>query len=170
MERKKNTPYLIESLSIVRSEHPEIKEKLVLIGNASYGFDEVKYSIEEFDLGREVLMPGWVDEEDLPYIFKGASAFIFPTRHEGFGIPVIEALASGVPTAASNLPVIHEIAGDSVLYFDYQSKREIADAMIKIISDEKLRVDLVAKGLQQAQQFSWLECARMTLEVLENKL
>lgn len=170
LERKKNTPYLIESLSIVRSEHPEIKEKLVLIGNASYGFDEVKYSIEEFDLGREVLMPGWVDEEDLPYIFNGASAFIFPTRHEGFGIPVIEALASGVPTAASNLPVIHEIAGDSVLYFDYQSKREIADAMIKIISDEKLRVDLVAKGLQQAQQFSWLECARMTLEVLENKL
>ena len=83
LERKKNTSYLIEALSILRSDFPEIKEKLVLIGNASYGYDEVKYAIEEFDLGHEVFMPGWVEESDLPNIFKGASAFVFPTRHEG---------------------------------------------------------------------------------------
>lgn len=169
LERKKNTPYLIEALSIVRSEYPEIKEKLVLIGNASYGYDEVKYSIEEFDLGREVIMPGWVEEADLPYIFKSASAFIFPTRHEGFGIPVLQALASGLPTAASDLSVIHEIAGDSVLYFDYNSKKAIAEAMTKIVTDQQLRAELIKKGLEQAKKFSWLECAKQTLLVLENK-
>lgn len=169
LERKKNTPYLIEALSIVRSEYPEIKEKLVLIGNASYGYDEVKYSIEEFDLGREVIMPGWVEEADLPYIFKSASAFIFPTRHEGFGIPVLQALASGLPTAASDLPVIHEIANNSVLYFDYNSKKAIAEAMAKIVTDQQLRAELIKKGLEQAKKFSWLECAKQTLLVLENK-
>jgi len=169
LERKKNTPYLIEALSIVRSEYPEIKEKLVLIGNASYGYDEVKYSIEEFDLGREVIMPGWVEEADLPYIFKSASAFIFPTRHEGFGIPVLQALASGIPTAASDLPVIHEIAGDSVLYFNYNSKKAIAEAMAKIVTNQQLRAELIKKGLEQAKKFSWLECAKQTLSVLENK-
>lgn len=169
LERKKNTPYLIEALSILRGENPEIKEKLVLIGNASFGFDEVKYSIEEFDLEREVIMPGWVEESDLPYIFNGASAFIFPTRHEGFGIPVLEALACGIPTAASDLPVIHEIADESVLYFDYHDKRAIADAMLKIISDKNLRSELHKKGLKQAEKFSWRECAKKTLEVLEDK-
>jgi glycosyltransferase involved in cell wall biosynthesis len=169
LERKKNTPYLIEALSIIRSEYPAIKEKLVLIGNASYGYDEVKYSIEEFDLGRDVIMPGWVEEADLPYIFKSASAFIFPTRHEGFGIPVLQALACGIPTAASDLPVIHEIAGDSVLYFDYNDKKAIAEAMAKITTDSNLRKELAKKGLEQAKKFSWLECAKQTLEVLENK-
>lgn len=169
LERKKNTPYLIEALSILRSENPEIKEKLVLIGNASFGFDEVKYSIEEFDLERDVFMPGWVEENDLPYIFNGASAFIFPTRHEGFGIPILESLACGIPTAASDLPVIHEIADNAVLYFNYNDKREISKAMFKIISDQRLRSDLKEKGLKQAENFSWLECAKKTLEVLESK-
>ena len=169
LERKKNTPYLIEALSIIRSEYPNIKEKLVLIGNASYGFDEVKYSIEEFNLGREVVMPGWVEEVDLPYIFKGASAFIFPTRHEGFGIPVIQALACGLPTAASDLPVIHEIADDAVLYFDYNDKKAIAEAMVEVVVNKKLRTELIEKGLKQAKKFSWLDCAKQTLEVLENK-
>jgi glycosyltransferase involved in cell wall biosynthesis len=169
LERKKNTPYLIEALSILRSEYPNVQEKLVLIGNASYGYDEVKYSIEEFDLGRDVIMPGWIEENDLPYIFKGASAFIFPTRHEGFGIPVLQALACGIPTAASDLPVLHEIAGDSVLYFDYNDKKAIAEAMNRIVVDHKLRTELIKKGLEQAKKFSWLECAKETLEVLENK-
>ncbi len=169
LEFKKNTPYLIEALAILRSEHPEIKERLLLIGNASFGFDEVKYTIEEFDLDREVLMPGWVDESDLPFIYAGASAFIFPTRHEGFGIPVIEALASGIPTAASDLPVIHEIAEDAVIYFDYHDKKAIASAMLEIVTNQTLRASLIEKGLVQAQNFSWLKCAKETLVVLENK-
>jgi glycosyltransferase involved in cell wall biosynthesis len=168
LEKKKNTPALIEALALVRENNPEIKEKLVLIGNASFGFDEVKYVIEEFDLNNEVYIPGWVDEADLPYIYNAASAFIFPTKHEGFGIPVLESLACGLPTIASDIPVLREIAGEAVLYFDQNDKRAIANAMVQIIKDEALRQDLRAKGLLQAQKFSWLKCATETLKEMEN--
>ena len=169
LERKKNTAYLIEALSILRSDHPEIKEKLVLIGNASYGYDEVKYAIEEFDLGRDVIMPGWVEEIDLPNIFKGASAFLFPTRHEGFGIPVLQSLACGIPTAVSDLPVLHEVAENSVLYFDQNHRHAISEAMAKIVLDKDLRQNLIIKGREQVKKFSWLSCAKETLEVMESR-
>jgi glycosyltransferase involved in cell wall biosynthesis len=168
LEKKKNTPALIEALSLVRENNPEIKEKLVLIGNASFGFDEVKYVIEEFNLNQEVYMPGWVSEDDLPYIYNAASAFVFPTKHEGFGIPILESLACGLPTIASDLPVLREIAGEAVLYFDQNDKHDIARAMVRIIKDENLRQTLVVKGLEQSHKFSWRQCAEKTLEEIEN--
>ena len=169
LEKKKNTSFLVEALSIVRSDYPQIKEKLVLIGNASYGYDEVKYAIEEFNLERDVIMPGWVEEADMPDIFKEASAFIFPTRQEGFGIPVLQSLACGVGTAVSDIPVLHEVAGDAVLYFDQNDKNAIAEAMAKLVLDSDLKKDLIAKGLEQAKKFSWFDCAKETLAVLENR-
>lgn len=167
LEKKKNTPALIDALALVRGNNPEIKEKLVLIGNASFGFDEVKYAIEEFNLNSEVIIPGWVEEADLPYIYNAASAFIFPSKHEGFGIPILESMACGLPTIASDLPVLKEIAGDAVLYFDQNNKRAIAAAMVRIISDGALRQELRAKGLIQTQNFSWRKCAAETLQVIE---
>lgn len=170
LERKKNTSFLIEALSILRSDYPEIKEKLVLIGNASYGYDEVKYAIEEFNLGHDVFMPGWVEENDLPNIFKEASAFVFPTRHEGFGIPILQALACGVATTVSDIPVLHEVAGDSVLYFDQNNKHAIAEAMAKIVLDKDLKQKFITLGREQVKKFSWLNCATETLAVIENRL
>lgn len=167
LEKKKNTPALVEALALVRGNNPEIKEKLVLIGNASFGFDEVKYAIEEFNLNSEVIIPGWVEEADLPYIYNAASAFIFPSKHEGFGIPILESMACGLPTIASDLPVLKEIAGDAVLYFDQNNKRAIAAAMVRIINDGALRQELRAKGLIQTQNFSWRKCAAETLQVIE---
>lgn len=169
LEKKKNTSFLVEALAIVRSDYPQIKEKLVLIGNASYGYDEVKYAIEEFNLGKDVIMPGWVEEADMPNIFKGASAFIFPTRHEGFGIPVLQSLACGVGAAVSDIPVLHEVAGEAVLYFDQNDKRAIADAMAKLVLDQDFKKTLVARGLEQTKKFSWLKCAKETLSVIEKR-
>lgn len=168
LEKKKNTPTLIEALSLVRENNPEIKEKLVLIGNASFGFDEVKYVIEEFDLNNDVLIPGWVAEEDLAYLYNAATAFVFPTKHEGFGIPILESLACGLPTIASNIPVLKEIAGDAVLYFNHNDKHDIARAMVRIVKDDALRQELRAKGIIQSQKFSWLKCASETLKEIEN--
>ena len=168
LEKKKNTPILIEALSILRDQHPEIEEKLVLIGNASFGFDEVKYVIEEFDLNNDVLIPGWVDEEDLPYIYNASSAFVFPTKHEGFGIPILESMACGIPTIASDLPVLREVAGEAILYFDQNDKYDIARAMHRIISDDNLRCRLRAEGLTKSRDFSWRKCAEETLRELEN--
>lgn len=168
LEKKKNTPSLIEALSIFKENYPEAREKLVLIGNASFGYDEVKYVIEEFNLENEVIMPGWVDEADLPYIFSAASAFIFPTRYEGFGIPVLQAMACGVPVALSDIEVLREVAHDAAIYFDRDDTFAMAEAIHTIMSDENLRTELIKKGLNRVKDFSFEKCAQETLSVLEN--
>ncbi len=168
LEKKKNTPSLIEALSIFKENYPDAEEKLVLIGNASFGYDEVKYVIEEFNLENEVIMPGWVDEADLPYIFSAAKAFIFPTRYEGFGIPVLQAMACGVPCAISDIEVLKEVAGDAALYFDRDDTFAMAEAIHLVAGDENIRQELVAKGLERVDNFSFEKCARETLAVLEN--
>ncbi len=166
LEKKKNTPALIEAMAILRENYPEIKEKLVLIGNASFGYDEVKFMIEEFDLERDILMPGWVEEDDMPAIFRSASAFVFPTKYEGFGIPVLQAMACGLPTALSDIKVLHEVAGDSALYFDSNNPCAMALAMKSLISEEALWLDLRKKGLERVKNFDFEKCARETLKVL----
>lgn len=170
LEKKKNTSFLVEALSIIRSDFPQIKEKLVLIGNAGYGYDEVKYAIEEYNLGRDVIIPGWIEEIDMPNIFRGASAFIFPTRHEGFGIPVLQSLACGISTAVSDIPVLHEVAGEAVLYFDQNNKHAIAESMAQLVLNVDLKKTLQARGLEQAKKFSWLSSAQETLLVIEKHL
>ena len=167
LEKKKNTAMLIEAFAIFKENNPRAKEKLVLIGNAGYGYDEIQYVIEEFNLNREVFMPGWADENDLACILNGARAFIFPSKYEGFGIPILQSLACGIPTAVSDLAVLHEIADDSVLYFNQNNKDSIVQVLENIISDEKLRVTLKAKGLERAKLFSWQKCALETLKEIE---
>lgn len=162
LEKKKNTPTLIEAFALFKEKNPGANHTLVLIGSASYGFDEVKYIIEEFNLNKEVIMPGWVEEYDLPYIYNGAVAFIFPTKHEGFGIPVIQSLACGLPTAVSDIPVLREVAGDSVLYFNPRARRDIRRAMESLIMDQELRGKLIKQGYLKAQEFSWRKCAEET--------
>ncbi|MDP2944017.1 MAG: glycosyltransferase family 1 protein [bacterium] len=168
LEKKKNISALVEAFASLKENHPEIKAKLVLIGDAGFGYDEIRYTIEEFNLNRKVVMPGWAAEEDMPYIMNAAAAFIFPSKHEGFGIPVLQALACGVPTAVSDLSVLREIAGDAVLYFNQNDKHLLAEAMEKILTDEDLRKTLVTRGLDRVKKFSWRKCAEETLALIEN--
>lgn len=167
LEKKKNIPMLLEAFALLRENNPEIKTKLVLIGHAGFGYDEIKYIIEEYDLNSEVLLLGWVAEADLPHLHHGSQAFVFPSRHEGFGIPVIQALACGVPTAVSDIPVLREVAGEAALYFNKESKNDIAEKLKDIISDDKLRADLVRRGYERASHFSWRKCAEETLEAIK---
>lgn len=168
LEKKKNTPALVEAFSLFCESRPDLKVKLLLVGDAGYGYDEVKYIIQEFNLNDRVYLSGWIKEEDLPYIFRAASAFVFPSKHEGFGIPILQALACGIPTIVSDIPVLREIAGDAVFYFNQNDKYSIAAAMTRIIEDTELRRELTAKGLARVKNFSWRKCAEETLKVLEN--
>ncbi len=163
IEKKKNIPVLIEALAMLKEDRPDIKEKMVLIGNASFGYDEVKYIIAEFNLDHDVIMPGWVDEEDMPFIFSGAKAFIFPSKHEGFGIPILQAMACGVPTAVSDIPVFREVAQDATLYFNHNSIQAIANTLARLSSDNDLLAELKTRGLERVKNFSWEKCARETL-------
>lgn len=168
LEKKKNIPALVEAFAVLRDNNKNIKHKLVLIGDASFGYDEAKYIIREFALDLEVIMPGWVEEEDLPYIYNGASVFIFPSKYEGFGIPLLQAMACQVPIAASCLPVLKEVAEGAALFFNPNDINSMEKALKDIIVDSKLRQRLIAKGKERINNFSWEKCARETLAEINN--
>jgi glycosyltransferase involved in cell wall biosynthesis len=166
IERKKNTPALIEAYAIMRDNNPDIKHKLVLIGDANYGYDEVKYMIEEFDLEDEIIFTGWVEENDMPYLYAGATAFIFPSFYEGFGIPLLQAMACNTPIAASNIASIPEVVDGAALLFNPESVKAMADAMKLIIVDENLRHNLQQVSQIQIKKFGWEISTRKILKEL----
>lgn len=168
IEKKKNAPFLVEAYAMAKELNSEIKENLVLIGNASYGYDEAKYLIQEYNLNKEVFMPGWVEEEDMPYFYSGATAFVFPSKYEGFGIPLLQAMGCGVPLVISNIPPFKEVAREAALYFNPCDIKDLSQSLIKIINDEPLRKDLIKKGAQRIKNFSWEKCAKDTLKVIES--
>ncbi len=166
IESKKNIPALIEAFAIMKENNPGMKEKLVLAGDAGYGYDETKYMIREFDLVRDVVMPGWVEEDDVPYLYSAASVFVLPSLYEGFGIPLLQAMACGVPIAASEVTSIPEVLGNAGLLFNPNYALSIAEALTKIVSDKKLQARLIEKGLERVKDFSWEKTAGKTLKVI----
>ncbi|MFH1413019.1 MAG: glycosyltransferase family 1 protein [bacterium] len=166
--KKKNTDKLIEAYAIMRQKHPEINHRLCLAGDASFGYDEIKYQVSEFGLSNRVIMPGWVEEGDMPYIFNAASAFIFPSNYEGFGIPLLQAMACGTPVTASNTSSIPEIAKNAALFFDQDDVYDMAKKIAEIIQNNKKRKELIKLGFERIKNFSWQKCAQDTLNLLNS--
>lgn len=168
LEKKRNLALLVEAFAIMRERNRHDDHKLVLVGDPGFGFDDIEYTINQFGLVDEIIRPGWIGEEDMPYIYSGAEAFIFPSSYEGFGIPLLEAMASGLPIAASCAASIPEVACDSALLFAPNDIPSMVRAMERIISDEGLRRKLRQEGRERIRNFSWEKCARETLEEIIN--
>ena len=167
IERKKNIPRLIEAFSEVVKKYPNIK--LVLTGTASFGYDEVKYLISEFGLEENVIKTGWIEENDLPYLYAGAELFIFPSLYEGFGIPLIEAMACGTPVCCSNASAITEIVDGAAHAFDALNQKDMSDKIIEILNNDELKKSLSDKGLERVKAFNWKLTATETLKVITKK-
>ncbi|MEI6596709.1 MAG: glycosyltransferase family 1 protein [bacterium] len=167
LEKKKNTAKLVQAYAIMKQKHKNIKHSLVLVGKAGLGFDEVKYVIEEFNLNEDVIITGWIPEADMPYIYNGAALFVFPSLYEGFGIPLLEAMASGVPIAAAITASIPEVVKKSALFFDPENNDEMAEKMAKILLDERLAGELINSGFERIKDFSLTKCAQETLALIE---
>lgn len=167
LEKKKNIAALVEAYALARQKY-NLRQKLYLVGDASFGYDEIKYLINEFSMEGEVMTTGWVEEEHLPFIYKGADAFIFPTKYEGFGIPLLQAMASGTPIAASRVAAIPEIVGDAALFFNPENIKEMARIMADVVHDKTMAKRLADNGLERVKQFSWDKCAKETLDIIEN--
>lgn len=114
-----------------------------------------------------VILTGYVPEEDLPALYSGAVALVFPSLYEGFGLPALEAMACGLPVIAANSSSLPEVVGEAGLLVDPLDVRAWARAMAQVLADPALRVALRQRGLRRARMFSWERCARETLEVLE---
>jgi glycosyltransferase involved in cell wall biosynthesis len=126
-------------------------------------FPDLKREIAELGVEETAIPIGWVAEEDKPALYSLASLFVYPSFYEGFGLPVLEAMACGTPVVASRAASLPEIVGEAGLLVDPQQVTQMAQAIICALSDETLRLEMRESGLAQAQRFSWRETAQQTL-------
>jgi glycosyltransferase involved in cell wall biosynthesis len=146
-------------------------KSLVIVGARNFWKSSpVVKEVKELGLKSYVRFTGYVPDEDLPAIYSGADLFVFPSIYEGFGLPVLEAMACGIPVVTSNTSSLPEVAGDAALLVDPYSVDEIAAAMRRVLCDPDVAAELCAKGLQRAKQFSWERTARETIAVYEKVL
>jgi alpha-1,3-rhamnosyl/mannosyltransferase len=118
--------------------------------------------------GDRVRLLGFVDEADLPALYRNAALFAFPSLYEGFGLPVLEAMACGVPVVCSNGSSLPEVAGDAALLVDPLDADGLAEAMARVLEDADLRREMVARGEEQAARFTWERAARQLVGVFED--
>ncbi len=144
--------------------------KLVMVGSAAWGFDDVKELMQEMIAAEILIHPGYLPTNELPALFSHAQALMLPSLIEGFGLPVLEAMACGCPVITSDIPCIREIAGDAAIKVDPLSIEEICQAITAIANDESLRASLGQLGLAQNKLFSWERCARETLAVYQETI
>jgi glycosyltransferase involved in cell wall biosynthesis len=162
----KNHVRLLEAFAALKRD-TGLPHKLVLVGSRWNGAELIEARVEELGLESEVVFPGFVPNETLPDLYAAADLFVFPSLFEGFGIPVLEAMACGTPVCASNVSSIPEVVGEAGLLFDPHEPSEIADAMRRLLTDPSLRAELVERGLAQAKRFTWDDAAAAVLEELE---
>lgn len=163
IEPRKNIESAIEAYKKLRKEKPALeKYKLVLAGNISprcYGIIKKK---------KEDILPiGYIDRADKSFVYNLASLFVYPSFFEGFGLPILEAMACGTPVIASNNSSIPEVAGNAAVLVDPNRPQEISEAMRNILCDKKLYEKLRERGLKQAKKFDWKKAAKETLNIFQ---
>ncbi|HWQ53167.1 MAG TPA: glycosyltransferase family 1 protein [Bryobacteraceae bacterium] len=160
----KNLDGLLRAFAAFRRKHREFR--LVLAGMRGFYTAELERLRDELNLAGAVEFTGWIPREDLYELYARAFAFIYPSRFEGFGMPVMEALASGIPTACSDIEPLRECAGEAALRFDPGDTRAIAGALERLVCDHALRDRLAAAGPVRAALYGWESSARAILNAL----
>ena len=168
LEAKKNVCNLIKAYKIFR-EKDDTNYKLVLAGRPGYKYEEIEEEINKVpsEIRQDIIELGYVGDEKAGELMRNASIFFFPSYFEGFGMPLVEAMACGVPVVASNTTSIPEILDGSGLISDPDNPKIFADNLYKLFQKKELREDFIKKGLRRSQQFSWEKCAKQTLDVIE---
>lgn len=159
---RKNLPRLLEAFAAARTT-ARLPHRLVIAGDR--GHDDVRAAVAERGLGDAVRIAGYVEEADLPRLYRAAGALAFPSLYEGFGLPVLEAMAAGCPVLTSSTSSLPEVAGDAAVLVDPASTDAIADGLVRILTDAALRERLVAAGRRRAAQFSWRPFAERHLAI-----
>ena len=139
--------------------------QLVFVGKHEERYNKpIKDLIKKYNLESSVTFTGYVDESDLPYIYSGASVYVQPSFYEGFGLPVLEAMACGVPVVASNTSSLPEVGGDAALYSDPSDVSKLSEQIKIVLEDDKLREKLIKKGFSQIKKFTWFTAASSLLD------
>jgi glycosyltransferase involved in cell wall biosynthesis len=165
LQPRKNQVGLIRAFEEVIARNPALTHNLVLVGKNNWHGTEVHETARRSPLAHRIRFTGYVEDEDLRLLYNACDAFVFPSFYEGFGIPILEAMACGCPVACSNATAIPEVADAAALLFDPRNASEMARAIEDLLLDPGLRCRMQRLGMQRAALFSWREAARRTLEV-----
>lgn len=165
LEKKKNVQNIVKAFAVLKEKY-KIPHKLVLVGSPGFGYHEIQKEIKGTLYKTDIVLMGYISQEEKESFFKYADAFVFPSLYEGFGMPILEAQLRQVPVVTSRIPNIMEVAGDGALFVDPKSVEQLTETIFSVISDDAVRADLVAKGIKNAQKYSWFRCAKETLEAL----
>lgn len=166
LEPRKNLPTLLQAYSTlsvgIRAKYP-----LLLVGATGWLMEKLDDQIGRLGIRENVIKAGYVPEKELPALYSGALMFVYPSLYEGFGLPPLEAMASGAPVIASDVSSIPEVVGDASIRIDPQDPDSLASAMTRLIEEPDLRRQLRNRGFERAALFSWPRCAEMTLEIYD---
>lgn len=165
LQPRKNIERLIDALNSIIHDS-KFMIQLVVVGKKGWMYDQILAKSKVLGIEDRVIFTDFVPDVDLPALLSGAQVYVNPSLWEGFGIPVIEAQACRAPAVVSNTSSLPEIVGDSGVIINPESIESIASGIKKVLADEKLRQNLIKKGLENAKTFSWEKCAHETLQAL----
>jgi glycosyltransferase involved in cell wall biosynthesis len=164
LQPRKNLTRLLEAFDQIKNTAGPLT--LVLAGQRGWEYHRFVERIRQMGLSGRVILPGYVPDEDLAALYSGALVYVFPSLHEGFGFPVLEAMACGAPVVCANTSSLPELVGDAALTVAPSDVYGLSEALLRLLNDRSLRQDLIKRGFERAAMFTWEACARHTLEVL----
>jgi len=170
VEPRKNLGTLLDAWRIVKSRRPDWAFKLLVAGGHGWNCEPAEAQARKRGVAADVIALDYVTHEDLPALYRAAEALAFPSFYEGFGLPLLEAMACGTPVIASTAPAMPEVVGDAGLMCDPHDPENIARAIMRIHDDRRLRDSLVARGFERIKLFSWRKTAEETLALYRKLL
>jgi len=165
LQPRKNHIWLIAAFAELVRGYPQLTHHLVLAGKDTWFSPKVREAARQSGVADRIQFAGYVSDEDLLHLYNACDLFVFPSFYEGFGLPVLEAMACGRAVACSSTSSIPEVADSAAIMFDPYSTREMVSAMADLLRDAELRARMERLGLQRASRFSWRAAAQQTLEV-----
>jgi glycosyltransferase involved in cell wall biosynthesis len=158
----KNLPLLIEAIAEARQKAP-FPIQLRILGPPDPRYPEAGQRVKELGLEAAISWAGYQTSSSLVKAYQDADVVVLPSRYEGFGLPVVEAMACGAPMLCSDIPVLKEIGGQAAFYTPLDNGPELANGILRVLTDSELRLNMIQRGFEQARLFAWTAAARQTI-------
>ncbi|MEK7833528.1 MAG: glycosyltransferase family 1 protein [Acidobacteriota bacterium] len=165
LQPRKNLVRLVRAYAKLRTENENFQPQLVIVGRKLWLADEIFAEVRRQEWADDVILTGYASDEDLPKLYRQATAFVYPSLFEGFGLPPVEAMACGTPVVTSNVSSLPEVTGEAALLIDPLDQGSIEAALLEIMGDQGLRARLREQGIKQAGKFTWRAAAEKTLQL-----
>ena len=162
IQPRKNLGTLIAAFEKIKKTHGDFK--LVLAGAPAWQAEATLDAIAASPHNNDIIVTGTLPFDHLPVLYRSAAVFVFPSLYEGFGIPVLEAMATGVPTILADNSSLREVGGEAAIYFETENPENLSEKIDSVLSDDALRSSMIEKGLRHSANFSWEKCAAKTLD------